>query len=184
MPIDEDDVADDGTFAVPASITTAPSSASSSHIRRSDHQRVPTSIDKDDTPGGSLLTTRPPAKKSGFSTDMCALAIPSVLHTLYTYLGHCRYDVEASPSASVMSSASTALGSRRSSGSYATVSRQVHVLSAPLLSQQFLPTTPSASQTAACPVGSSSSSVGRQKRRSAMQTTESASRIAHGVSLH
>ena len=48
-----------------------------------------------------------------------------------------RYDVEASPAASVMSSASTALGGRSSNGAQSISSRQVHslssVLSLPLL---------------------------------------------------
>jgi hypothetical protein len=71
LPMDEDDTEDNGASAAPGPSAVAASSASSSHIRRGEHMRAPTSTDKDDTPGGSLLLpARPPAKKSGFSTDM------------------------------------------------------------------------------------------------------------------
>jgi hypothetical protein len=82
VPMDEDDDADSALLPSPHSSATAPPSsastgASSTHTRRNDHMRAPTSTDKDDTPSGSLLLPTRPPKKSGFSTDMCVSPPPS-----------------------------------------------------------------------------------------------------------
>ena len=93
---------------------------------------------------------------------------------------HCcsrRYDVEASPAASVLSSASTAFGGRGSSVPHAAGSRQVHMplpRAPPPIPNSF------ASPAAACWDGITSS-VGRRRRRSAMPATESASQTALGA---
>jgi hypothetical protein len=118
VPTDDDDDADSGAVDTAGPSTAAPSSVT----RRADHKRAPTSTDRDDTPGGSLLVTaRPPARKGGFSTDMWVAACARLSYTRDPCLY--RYDVEASPSASVISSASTALGGR--SWPHGSGSRQV-----------------------------------------------------------
>ncbi len=168
LPMDDDDTEDNGAFAAPGpSATAASSSASSSHVRRGDHMRAPTSTDKDDTPTGSLLKpAHPPAKKSGFSTDMCApCACPC---TAPPHPCCFRYDVQASPAASVLSSASTAMGGRSGNGAQSISSRQVHSISL-VLSSSLL-------HLLICFCQSSSSMLVRQQQR--RWTPEEAQRYA------